>query len=190
MAVLIEGYSIVVNKAQAARKADALAALSTVDSSLHPMALCADNDLLRIGFLDLQAVRVFMTALQEAGLINAADAEAGQSADMVMVTQFGEMEGQCDWLKVQFTKLKDNTLICLAGLNAPEAVKGVAMPKGWTLEHSILKRFFEERSHFMDENYEFVRSEPMHTIYRNPETQREVRLLKLSYVPADKADLQ
>lgn len=190
MAVLIEGYSIVINKARAARKGEALAALSTVDSALHPMALCADADLLRIGFLDLQAVRVFMAELEDAGLVSAAKAEAGQTADMVMVTQFGEIEGACDWLKLQFTKLKDNTLICLAGLNAPQAVNGVAMPKGWSLEQSMLKRFFEERSHFMDENYQFVRSEPMHTIYRNPETQREVRLLKLQFVPADKADLQ
>lgn len=182
MAVLIEGYSIVINKKEALHKQSALDLLGAVEGTLHPMAICSDQNLLRIGFLDLAQVNEFLAALEGAGFT--------QGKEMVMVSQFGEIKTPADWLKIQFTKLKDNTLICLATLQSAEAVKGVAMPKGWSIETSLLKRYFEERSIYMHEYYELVGDEPMHDIYRNRETGSEVRLLKLVMKQRDEAQLQ
>lgn len=183
MAVLIEGYSVLINKANAAQKADALSLLNSVESTLHPMAICSDSQLLRVGFMDLKQANEFVAILEAAGLVYKVTdkkvAETELAQDMVMVTQFGELDVVCPWLKIQFTKLKDNTLICLASVNGAEPVKGVAFPKGWTLELSLLKRFYEERTHYMAENYELVRQEPRHDVYRHKETGKEVRLLKL-----------
>ena len=109
---------------------------------------------------------------------------------MIMVSQFGEVHTPCNWLKVQFTKLKDNTLICIASLQSTEATKGVAMPKGWKLETSLLKRYFEERSIYMHEFYDLIGEEPMHDIFKNKETGDEVRLLKLKMKPIDEGKLQ
>ena len=182
MAVLIEGYSIVLNKQEAMKNQKALDVLGAVEGTLHPTAICSDQDLLRIGFVDLAQGNEFLAALEGGGLI--------QGKEVVMVSQFGETETPTDWLKVQFTKLKDNTLICIATLQSDEPVKGVAMPKGWRLETSLLKRYFEERSVYMHEYYELVREEPMHDIYKNRETGDEVRLLKLTMKPMDEAELQ
>lgn len=180
MAVLIEGYSVLINKASAIKKADALSVLSSIESSLHPMAVCSDSDLLRIGFVDLKQAREFIAILEGGGLVyKVADGAEEIAQDMVMVTQFGELDATCPWLSVQFSKLKDNTLICLGALNVAEPVKGVAFPKGWTLELSLLKRFHEERTHYMAESYEWVRQESKHDVYRHKETGKEVRLLKL-----------
>ncbi len=180
MSVLIEGYSVLINKASAAQKADALSALNSVESTLHPMAICSDSALLRVGFVDLKQANEFIAILEAAGLVyKTADGSAENAQDMVMVTQFGELDGVCPWLKIQFTKLKDNTLICLASLNSAEPVKGVALPKGWTLELSLLKRYHDERTHYMAENYELLRQETRHDVYRHKETGKEVRLLKL-----------
>ncbi|GAB6070052.1 hypothetical protein JCM30760_11490 [Thiomicrorhabdus hydrogeniphila] len=182
MAVLIEGYSIVLNKKEAMQNKKALDALGAVEGTLHPMAICSDQDILRIGFVDLGQAKEFLAALEGAGL--------EQGKEMVMLSQFGETETPTNWLKVQFTKLENNTLICLATLNTAEPVKGVAMPKGWRLDISLLKRYFEERSNYMHEYYDLVGEEPMHDIYKNKETGNEVRLLKLIMKPMDEAKLQ
>lgn len=193
MAILIEGYSVVINKSLAMKNADALSALKSVDETLHPLAVCSDETLLRIGFLDLQQAQEFLNELKKSGVKVSVGEGDSSNVEAVMVTQFGEIETPCSWLGIQFTKLKDNTLICLGSLKeggnvAP--VKGVAFPKGWDKERSILKRYYDERSHYMHEQYDFVRSEPMHDIFRNRETQREVRLLKLNYTEIDGSQLQ
>lgn len=182
MAVLIEGYSIVINKQDAMLNQKTLEVLGAVEGTLHPTAICSDQDLLRIGFIDLAQANEFLASLEGGGLV--------QGKEMVMVSQFGEIETPSSWLKVQFTKLKDNTLICVASLQSTESVNGVAMPKGWLLETSLLKRYFEERSIYMHEFYELVREELMHDIYKNRETGDEVRLLKLIMKPMPEADLQ
>ncbi|MDG6777832.1 hypothetical protein QCB44_03825 [Thiomicrorhabdus sp. zzn3] len=193
MAILIEGYSVVINKSLAMQNADALSALKSVDETLHPLAICSDETLLRVGFLDLKQAQEFLNELEKAGVKVPNKEGEASNVEAVMVTQFGEIETPCSWLGVQFTKLKDHTLICLGSLKeggnvAP--VKGVAFPKGWDKERSILKRYHDERIHYMHEHYDFVRSEPMHDIFRHRETQREVRLLKLNYVEPDQAQLQ
>ncbi|MBD3611866.1 MAG: hypothetical protein HUJ13_05550 [Hydrogenovibrio crunogenus] len=182
MAVLVEGYSIIINKAQAMKNQEALSALASVEGTLHPMAICSDAGLLRIGFMDMRDANEFVMALESAGL-RYKSMENGEeiARDIVMVTQFGEIEVTCPWLNVHFTKLKDDTLICVAALQSEEKIDGVAFPKGWAIEVSILKRFYEERMHHMQENYAWVREEPMHDIYRNNDSGEEVRLLKLKF---------
>ncbi|BCN93589.1 hypothetical protein THMIRHAM_13740 [Thiomicrorhabdus immobilis] len=182
MAVLIEGYSIVINKEQALKNQKALDALGSVEGTLHPTAICSDEDLLRIGFLDLKQANEFLAALEGGGLET--------SKDMVMLTQFGESEMPCDWLSTQFTKLKDNTLICLASKVSSKPVKGVAMPKGWSLETSLLKRYYEERINYMHEGYRLLREEPMHSVYKHNQTGNEVRLLRLTVKEMAESELQ
>ncbi|QBZ83081.1 hypothetical protein GHNINEIG_01122 [Hydrogenovibrio crunogenus] len=191
MAVLVEGYSIIINKAQAMKNQEALSALASVEGTLQPMAICSDAGLLRIGFMDLKDANEFVMALESAGLrYNSMENGEEIARDIVMVTQFGEINVTCPWLSVQFTKLKDDTLICVAALQSEEKIDGVAFPKGWAIEVSILKRFYEERTLYMQENYELVREEPMHDIYRNPDNGEEIRLLKLKMVETPKEALQ
>ena len=191
MAVLIEGYSIIIHKAKALAKAEVLAALGAEDSTLHPMAICADDDLLRVGFLELSHAQEFLTLLETAGLTYKVE-ESGQEValDMVMVTQFGELEVDCPWLSVQFTKIKDNTLICLGVLKSDKPARAVAMPKHWSLDLSILKRFHEARTQHMLELYDLVNEEPMYDIYRHKEDGNTVRLLRLNFLVLPKEQVQ
>jgi hypothetical protein len=191
MAVLIEGYSVVIHKALAQAHQDALAALAATEGSLHPMAVCSDEALLRVSFLDLQQAQAFISELENAGLKHRRVENGAEMAkEVALVTQFGEIEIPCAWLSVQFTKLKDNTLIAVASLKDDQPIKGVAFPKGWSLDTSILKRFYDERTHYMQENYRWLRSEPMHDIYQHPESKQEVRLLKLQFTETPKTQLQ
>lgn len=191
MAVLIEGYSIVLNKAQALKKPEVLEALGVEGMSLHPMAICSDADLLRIGFLELSHAKEFIENLETAGLVYKVDKDGHEVAqDLVMITQFGELEVDCPWLSVQFTKLKDNSLVCLGTLKREEPVKSIAFPKNWHLEVSILKRFHEARTGHMLENYDLIAEEPMYDVYRNKEDQSTVRLLRLTYFELPKEQVQ
>lgn len=191
MAVLIEGYSVVINKASALKKPQALEALTSIESTLHPTAICSDEGLLRVGFLDLNAATEFITNLEAGGLIHKTHQKGEEVAgEVMMVTQFGEMDVTCPWLSVKFTKLKDNTLISVAALNTPEPTKGVAFPKGWAVEESLLKRYFDTRMSYMLENYDLISEEPMHNIFRSKTDGKELRLLRLTMKETDPAKLQ
>lgn len=191
MAVLVEGYSVIINKTQALKNEDALTALAAVEETLHPMAVCSDQNLLRVGFTALAQATEFLSALEKAGLKHKTVENGEDTAqDVVMITQFGELETVCPWLSVKFTKLKDNTLICLASHKDEQQTKSVAFPKNWNLDTSILKRFHDERTHYMQETYEHLRSEPMHDIYWDKQAQKEIRLLKLTMSTTPKEKLQ
>lgn len=182
MAVLVEGYSIVINKSHVLKNQKALDTLGSVEGTLHPTAICSDKDLLRIGFLDLKLANEFIAALEGGGLV--------PSKDMVMVTQFGEQEVNCEWLTIQFTKLKDGTLICLANKASVGAINSIAMPKGWSLDISLLKRYYDERIHYMHEEYRLLREETMHSVYKHNETGEEIRLLHLKLKEMEGSELQ
>ncbi len=180
MAVLIEGYSVVINKAQAMKNQEALSALTAVEGTLHPLAICADNELLRIGFMEITHAYEFVAALENAGLKFRTDVNGEEIAqDFALVTQFGEMEVSCPWLDVQFTKMKNGTLICLGAMKGAEN-KGVAFPKHWSRQESILKRYYETRIAHMDTHYEKVGEELLHDIFRHKETGETVRLMKFA----------
>lgn len=191
MAVLVEGYSVIINKARALENQEALNALAAVEETLHPMAVCSDEHLLRVGFMALAQANEFLAALENAGLhLKTIENGTEIAQDVVKLTQFGELEIPCPWLSVKFTKLKDDTLICLASLKSEEQTKTVALPKHWSLDTSILKRFHDERTHYMQETYEHLRSESMQDIYWDKEKQKEIRLLKLKMSTPPKEQLQ
>lgn len=191
MPVLIEGYSVIINKAKASENQKAMDALNSVESTLHPMAICSDADLLRVGFVDLKQAQEFISALESAGLVYKKQQDGAEVAeDFMMVSQFGEMDVICSWLVVNFTKLPDNTLICLVSSEKAENPRKVAFPKGWNLEQSLLKRYHELRSQYMAENYTLVQEEPMHDIYENKETGQQARLLKLVMKEMAQEDIQ
>lgn len=181
MAVLIEGYSIVLNKEQVLKNEKAQMTLNSIEATMHPMAVCSDASLLRIGFVDLAHATAFVAALEAAGLQHKTTENGAVVAkDIAMVTQYGEMDIACPWLTIQFTKLADNTLICLAVMNSSDPIKGIGRPKGWNLNESILKKYHELRTQHMEENFDLVGDEPMHDIYQNKVTKETVRLLKLT----------
>ncbi|MGC9385800.1 MAG: hypothetical protein ACP5D0_02555 [Hydrogenovibrio sp.] len=194
MAVLIEGVSVVIHKAKALQNQQAMDALSSVESRLHPMAICADANLLRVGFVDLAEANAFISALEKGGLRFKTEVSGEDVAqDLMLVTQFGEMEVTCPWLTVAFTKLKDGTLITLASLTGDET-KNVAFPKHWTLGDSILQRYYDMRLAYMEEHYDQVGEELMHDIFQPKDSshsdQKTVRLMKLKVAPAKEDALQ
>lgn len=181
MAVLIEGYSVVLNKAQVLQNEKAQMTLNSIEATMHPMAACTDASLLRIGFVDLAHATSFIAALEAAGLQHKVTENGVVFAkDIAMVTQYGEMDIACPWLTIQFTKLADNTIICFATMNSAEPIKGIGRPKGWNLNESILKKYHDLRMQYMEENFDLVGDEIMHDVYENKITKETVRLVKLT----------
>ncbi|WP_319381518.1 hypothetical protein [Thiomicrorhabdus sp.] len=179
MSVLVEGYSIIIHKAKAQQNPKALEALQKLQGTLHPLAVCADRDLLRIGFLRLEEMQVFGKQLVEGGLQERVEVNGEvQAGDMVLVTQFGELEVICPWLQVGFQKMKDGTLVCLASLKPSEA-QPAAFPKGWTLDESILKAYFNGRMAYMDEHYDRIDEEPSFIRFREKGGDKTFKLVKL-----------
>ncbi|MBF6057029.1 MULTISPECIES: hypothetical protein [Thiomicrorhabdus] len=185
MSVLVEGYSIIINKEKAQQNPKALEALQKVQGNLHPMAICADQNLLRIGFLRLEEMQAFGKQLIEGGLQERVEVNGEvQAGDMVLVTQFGELEVICPWLQIGFQKMKDGTLICLASLK-PAQAQQAAFPKGWTLEDSILQSYYEGRMAYMDENYDRIDEDPSFMRFKEKGGDKVVKLVKLHYSQAD-----
>ncbi|QKI89037.1 hypothetical protein [Thiomicrorhabdus xiamenensis] len=182
MAVLVEGYSIIINKKEALQNTQVQEALQSVGAELYPGAVCADQDLLRIGFLKLDEMQAFWKQLLQAGMKERIEVNGEEQAgDMVMLTQYGELEVLCPWLTVTFQKTKDNLLVCMASLKGSAAAQKAAFPKGWTADQSILRQFHDDRMHYMEENYDRIGEESTFYRFREKGGDKVVKLLKLYY---------
>ena len=92
MAVLIEGISVVI-------RADSLLAKfpggwETFKTIVSNKTLCADNELIRVGFMTPDDVEPFIIKLEKAGLQFLKEEEA---IDIVVADQMRGLTSKCSW---------------------------------------------------------------------------------------------
>ncbi|MEX2375437.1 MAG: hypothetical protein WD942_07600 [Dehalococcoidia bacterium] len=179
MAVLVEAISLVI-------RSDAL--LATFDDwhafkqTVPNATLCADGELVRIGFMTAEDVQHSVQALESRGLRYI---EAGEARDMVVVDQFRGPVGKCDW--VEFGRIaldnagKQQVAACrLAGSRSNTLMK----PDGWTYQESLSRSYgFSSRQSGKD-GLRFLRHESGIDVYWNELTGKEVFVGRTSDEPS------
>lgn len=167
MAVLVEGISVII-------RADRLLACvpggwEAFKRSVPNSTLCADNELVRIGFMHPDDVGRYITELQLWGLRYLVD---GKAHDLVVADQQDGLLAPCDWAECgripwQGDGHKKITACRLAGSTSAQII----MPDGWKYEDSLSAQFrftpagTQDAAQLVDDN------EGMQT-YRNPDTNR------------------
>jgi tetratricopeptide (TPR) repeat protein len=131
MAVLVEGISVIARR-------DRLDELFPGGSEQYiadcPNATaCADNYLVRIGFMGPDGVRGLVRRLESLGFVHL-DAE-GNAQDLVVVDQLRGSMSKCDWIEYGQVEIGGNR-VAIARLAGDPAARMIA-PPGWTYEESL-----------------------------------------------------
>jgi hypothetical protein len=179
MAVLAEGISVVIrcDRLLAAFEGDWDAFKAIVPNK----TLCADNELVRIGFMVPADVKEFNRRLAARGLTYLSD---GAAQDLVVVDQMRGPMVPCDWIEFGQINLdgdpKQRVSACrLAG--STQTI--VIMPEGWIFGESLSSTFGFVPNGQSDKSLTFLRHQDGMEVYRNRLTGKEVFIGRTSRHP-------
>jgi hypothetical protein len=173
MSVLVEAISVII-------RVDRLlgsypGGWEAFKESINNNTLCADNELVRVGFMAPGYVEEFVTALERSGLtyLN----EEGKAVDFVVVDQQQGPAVPCEWL--EFGRVKQShypdKFLALGRLKDGSQEEAV-FPLGWKFEDSLSFKFeFVESDRALDDVV-YLRTENGVQVYKNLKTGKEVYL--------------
>ncbi|MEE4254532.1 MAG: hypothetical protein V2I50_10885, partial [Desulfuromusa sp.] len=169
MAILIEGLSVVI-KAQAVI-AKFPGGWPAFEASSPNETLCADNELVRVGFMTPDDVKLFVDTLSDHGIQYLSQ---GKSDDLVIVDQQKGFCAPCDWAEFGQVDLaghpeKKISACRLIGSNQPQIV----LPDGWLYESSLSANYKFVESDQVAEEMEFIRHDNGVDVYRDRSSGKE-----------------
>ena len=130
MAVLIEAISVVI-------RADVLqerypGGWDAFARAAPKQTLCADGELVRIGFMSPSDVEIYVTSLREHDILYQ---EQGKARDLVVVDQMRGPLVACDWIEFGRLNLDNDPAKPVAACRKTGSLsKQVVTPEAWTFE--------------------------------------------------------
>jgi hypothetical protein len=170
MAVLIEAISVVI-------RADALLAAYGGDwdafkDTVPNETVCADGELVRVGFMSPADVEAYVTQLRGVGLTYLDD---GSAKDLVVVDQMRGPTVPCEWIEFGHVNLDNDPRIRVAACRLNGSAQSVLVrPEGWRFSGSLSESFGFVPTEHVDKSLTFLRREDGLDIYRNEVTGKEV----------------
>ena len=137
MSVLIEGISVVIKAESIIDKYPG--GWNTFVEDVPNSTLCADSELVRVGFMDPALVQNYVEDLEDYGL---AHTNEEKSVDIVVADQQQGFTTQCEWAEFHFTRLDGdpNKIIAICSL-VNSKVGEILFPDGWDYELSLTSEF-------------------------------------------------
>lgn len=170
MAVLVEAISVII-------KADAIfsrfpGGWLAFESDLPNATLCADGELIRLGFMTPDDTKSYIDMLAEYGIEYLVD---GKAADLVVADQQRGFAAKCDWAEVGRTSIDgDPKRMVTYCQMIDSSVNQLVTPDGWKYEDSLSSSFMFVESGWVPEFMDFLRHENGRDVYRDLETGKEV----------------
>ncbi len=169
MAVLIEGTSVVVRvDALLERFPGGWEAFKRIVSN---QTLCADNEIVRIGFMSPQDVEPFVKKLQGAGLEFLRD---GEAIDIAVADQIRGLTSKCTWLEFGQVDMSGKGQRVSACRLVGSQLMQVVTPPGWQFEGSLSSTFGFVPSEHAAKGMKYLRHENGLDVYLNPITGKEM----------------
>ena len=134
--------------------------------------MCADNELVRVGFMSPVDAEAYIKTLSTYGLEFLVD---GKARDLAVVDQLKGPLAPCDWIECGRIDLdndpKQQVTACrLRG----STQKVIVWPEEWTFEESLSASYGFVPIEATDKSLTFLRSEDGLDVYRNAMTGKEV----------------
>lgn len=169
MTVLIEGISVII-------RADSLSSTfpggwKGFEAMAPNRTLCADNEIVRVGFMTPQDVEAFLTTLQKTGLIFLRN---GKAVDIAVVDQTRGPTTQCDWLEYGHVDIGPNGESVAACRMAGSQNNQVVCPPDWKFEGSLSASHSFVQTEDTERKLKFLRHEDGVDVYRDLESGKEV----------------
>lgn len=140
--------------------------------------LCADNEIVRIGFMAPGDVETFLGKLAQRGLVYAKD---GKAADLVVVDQIHGPLMECDWL--EFGRIDfDGNRVAACRLKGSQ-ISGLYTPDGWEFETSLSARSGFVPNGSIERSLIFLRREESVDVFLNTLTNQEVYVGRTGEMP-------
>jgi len=169
MAVLIEAISVVI-------RADSLLKSFNGDwesfKAIVPnQTLCADNEIVRVGFMTPSDVESFIKKLGKYGLVFLRNDE---SVDIVVVDQMRGPTKKCDWVEYGHINMGNEGQRVAACRLIGSEVMQIVTPPNWVYEKSLSSSYGFVPTEHADKGLKYLRHENGLDIYLNPVTGEEV----------------
>jgi hypothetical protein len=170
MAVLVEGISVII-------RADALderfpGGWEAFRASAPNRTLCADGELVRVGFMSPPDVEAFVCTLSNHDIRYAIE---GKARDLVVVDQMGGAMIACDWMEFGHVNLDGNSNRRVAACRRVGSdSRQVVMPEGWSFETSLSASYGFVPIDHIDRSLRLLRHENGVDVYVNDLTGKEV----------------
>ena len=180
MAVLVEGFSVIVRRDAIARKYpggwDAFA------RDVPNRTLCADERIARVGFMNSGDMRAYIGFLERRGLVHLRDEKA---VDVTIASQQGSHVTMCDWIsffarsvgsqgETIFVGRYYDKALWKAGLDGDSRTEPVATPAGWSYERSLSRDFGYAAGRGLKERLRFLGTMGGMDVYEDLETGKTV----------------
>jgi len=151
MAVLIEANSVVI---RADRLLSVIGSWEAFKQQIPNRTLCADGELVRVGFMLSEDAQAYVRHLESLGLRYL---ENGGARDLVVVEQLNGPTSPCDWIEFMRGGLGGNSekRVAACRLVGGRAV-GISLPEGWRFEDSLSNRCGRIPTDRLDERLAFL----------------------------------
>lgn len=169
MAVLCEAISVVV---RADRLLETFEDFYAFKDTVPNETLAADDEVVRVGFMDPDDAKSFVNALEERGLVYQ---DNGKARDLVVIDQITGLLFPCDWVEFGKIPMQDQEVGAarLVGSNLNQLVT----PEGWELEGSLTQTYtVVPRKRSALSRLKFSRSENGVSVYLDERTGKELFL--------------
>lgn len=133
--------------------------------------LCADDELIRLGFMTPHDAKEFIERLGQHGIRYLKD---GRALDLVVVDQQRGFAAPCDWAefgRVDWQGDPQRKIAACRSLSSKS--KQVVTPPGWNYADSLSARFHFVETGWVPEFMDFVRHENGFDVYRDLKTGKE-----------------
>jgi len=167
MAILIEAISLV-------KKVGAIehfypGGFEAFEAKSSNATLCADEELIRLGFMTPADVESFVEKLKDCGIKYI---ENDNAIDMVVIDQIRGPTIQCDWIEFGHISLEDNK-VAIARMVGSE-IDQIFTPEGWEYETSLSNSYGFVPEGQEDKSLKFLRHENGMDVYLSLLTGKEV----------------
>ena len=172
MALLIEGISVVIRRSAVEEKYPG--GFDGVKDRVPNKAFCADDHLVRVGFMSPADVESFCGVLEEHGLTYLAD---GIAQDIVVIDQQRGPLAPCEWVDVwdgylEKEKIRKLVFCMVTGeiegmFQGPEGSDWAEEPEGWEWEGSLSQTFSFAPSEEVDKSFTYLGHDDGLDVYFN-----------------------
>jgi hypothetical protein len=170
MAVLVEGISVII-KAQAIIERYP-GGWPEFEANPPNKTLCADNELIRVGFMTPDDAKAFVERLSECGIHYL---HKGKAVDLVIADQQRGLAAHCDWAEFGRIDLDGDPEKKVGACRlVGSAVNQIVMPDRWTYESSLSSRFTFVDSDSFSKRMKLIRHDNSVDVYRDLNTEKEV----------------
>jgi hypothetical protein len=176
VAVLVEGISVVIKASAIASKYPG--GWEGLKRDIPNQTLCADGELVRVGFMSPDDVKTFVASLEEHGFIYL---HQGKAQDLVVVDQMRGPTTECDWIEFGKIDWQDDPKKKVSACRiVGSKVMQILTPDGWAYENSLSTKFGFVTTERKNERLVYLRTEDGCEVYADITTGKEVYIGRTS----------